>query len=66
MNSHVVEFLANGSERVIFNGIALAEPSRYILASMVVQGVKEKLDQNQGVTFQELCVSFGFNQNGAA
>lgn len=64
-NSHVVEFRANASERVIFNGIALAELSRDILASMVVQGVKAKLDQNQDVIFQELGVSFGFNENGA-
>lgn len=63
-DSHVVEFRANGSDRVKFNGYSLAELSREKLASMVVQGIEAKLDKNQDVIFQELGVSFGFNENG--
>ncbi|MCP4491158.1 MAG: hypothetical protein GY820_28155 [Gammaproteobacteria bacterium] len=64
-NSRVVEFRANASERVKFNGVALANLSRTELASMVVQGVKAVVDKNQDVIFQELGVSFGFNENGS-
>jgi len=63
--SRVVEFRANNSGRIKFNGIALAELSREILASMVVQGCKAKFDKNHDVIFQELGISFGFNEKGS-
>ena len=64
-NSQVVEFRANASDRIKFDGICLAELSRDTLASMAVQGVEATLDKNQDVIFQELGISFGFNDNGA-
>jgi hypothetical protein len=64
-DSRVVEFRANDGDRVKFNGVALASLSRDSLASMVVQGVKAVVDKNQDVIFQELGVSFGFNENGS-
>jgi hypothetical protein len=63
-NSQVVEFRANASDRIKFNGVALAELSRETLASMIVQEVKATLDKNQDVIFRDLGVSFGFNENG--
>ncbi|MEL4339744.1 hypothetical protein AAEH92_03360 [Shewanella xiamenensis] len=64
-NSRVVEFRANASERIKFNGVALAKLSRTELASMVVKGSKAVVDKNQVVIFQDLGVSFGFNENGS-
>ena len=64
-NSCVVEFHANASERINFNGVALSNLSRTELASMVVHGVKAVVDKNQDVIFQALGVSFGFNENGS-
>ncbi len=64
-NYRVVEFRANASERVKFNDVVLANLSRTELASMVVQGVKAVVDKNHDVIFQELGVSFGFNENGS-
>ncbi|PWF64498.1 hypothetical protein CBX96_04955 [Shewanella sp. BC20] len=64
-NSRVVEFRANASERIKFNGVALAKLSRTELASMVVKGSKAVVDKNQDVIFQDLGVSFGFNENGS-
>lgn len=63
-SSRVVEFRANASDRIKFNGIALAELSRSALTSMIVQGFKATLDKNLDVIFQELGISFGFNENG--
>ena len=63
-DSEVVEFRANGSKRINFNGIALADLTRSCLAAMVVQGVEAKIDKNQDVIFQELGISFGFDENG--
>lgn len=64
-DSRVVEFRANDSGRIKFNGFALADLTREILASMVVQGCKATLDKNQDVIFQELGISFGFNEKGS-
>jgi len=64
-DSKVVEFRANGSKRITFNGIALASLTRGKLASMVVQGIEATIDKNQDVIFQELGVSFGFDENGS-
>jgi len=63
-DSHVVEFRANDSNRIEFNGFTLSELSREKLASMVVQGIKAKLNKNQDVIFQKLGISFAFNENG--
>lgn len=63
-DSRVVEFRANGSGRINFNGHALVDLSREYLASMVVQGCEAKLDKNRDVIFEELGLSFGFNEKG--
>lgn len=64
-DSHVVEFRANASDRIKFNGVSLASLSRNSLASMVVQGVKAVVDKNHDAIFPELGVCFGFNKNGS-
>jgi hypothetical protein len=64
-DSYVVEFRVNDSDRIKFDEIALSDLSREKLAAMVVQGCKAKLDKNEDVIFQELGISFGFNENGA-
>ena len=64
-NSRVVEFRANDSGRIEFNGFTLAELSREVLASMVVLGCKTKFDQHQDLIFQDLGISFGFDEKGS-
>jgi len=63
-NSALVEFRANASQRIKFNGFTLAELSREKLRSMVVLGIKAEVDKNNDVLFRSLGINFGFDEAG--
>ncbi len=64
-NSQVVEFRCNNSGRVLFDGNALSILTRDKLKEMVYLGVAGQLDRNLDLSFQDLGISFGFNEDGS-